>query len=52
MSQITNFLEEDKAITTGAKTVVDDGILETQNDHKKTLKSREDAKKKAEDDKE
>lgn len=51
MNKIFNFLEEDKAITDGTQTVVIDGIADTQNDHKKTIKAKYDAIKKAEDDK-
>ena len=51
MSQIMTFIDEDTAITNGTKTVVDHGIAGTQNEHKATLKARDDAIKKAEEDK-
>lgn len=51
MDKIFNFLEEDKAITNGTQSVVVDGINETQNDHKNTIKAKYDSIKKAEEDK-
>ena len=51
MSQVVEYLEEDEAINTGAEKVVVDGFLTAKQEHADTIKRREDAKKKAEEDK-
>lgn len=51
MGQITSFLDEDNAIVSGTQTVVVDGIQDTQDAHKKTIKAKYARIRKAESDK-
>ena len=42
MNQICNFIDEDTEIVKGTETVVVEGIKDTQNEHKQTIKAKYD----------
>lgn len=48
--EIVKYLDEDKAVEAGKETVVEDGFISAKQEHIDTLKAREAAKKKAEED--
>ena len=47
LDQVFRHLDEDQAVHSGAEVVVVDGIIDSQNEHRATLKAREDAKEQA-----
>jgi len=51
MNQVMDYLKEDEAINAGAETVVIDGFTAAKQEHTDTMRRREEAKKKAEEDK-